>query len=447
MKKNYLAIASLLLVIVLGGCIATPQGSTEGGVILPSSEPLLAQTEQNISAVIQAVQNAQPARDITPEFLQWGCQAVSASFVQQLADELLVQPYSDKLFYQLFGQTLFVLYDHYTGAVNSDPYVHIMDTDGEPVTLAFTGDINFADDWETMQVLRGMPDGLDSCLSANLLERMQAADILLVNNEFCYSTRGAPLPGKLYTFRANPENVQLLQAMGADIVSLANNHVYDYGPEAFEDTLATLLGADIPYVGAGKNIQEAMQAQYFIAGGIKIAYVAASRAEKYIMTPEATSSEPGVLRTYDPALFLQAVQTAKQNADVVIAYPHWGTENTHVLEEAQVELGHMLIDAGASLVIGAHPHCLQGLEYYNGAAVAYSLGNFWFNTATGDTALLEVTLQSPEDISLQILPCLQKGGVTTLVSDPAEQLRIFSHLQEISGGAVTIDHTGTVLAA
>lgn len=85
---------------------------------------------------------------------------------------------------------------------------------------------------------------------------MQNADLMCLNNEFTYSTNGTPMEGKAYTFRANPERVAILQEMGVDIVTLANNHVYDYGKKALLDTFITLEEADIDYFGAGKNLEE-----------------------------------------------------------------------------------------------------------------------------------------------------------------------------------------------
>jgi poly-gamma-glutamate synthesis protein (capsule biosynthesis protein) len=240
------------------------------------------------------------------------------------------------------------------------------------------------------------------------------------------------MEGKAYTFRAKPENTAYLLEMGVDIVSLANNHVYDYGREAFYDTLEHLTEAGIRYVGAGRDIEEAMLAQYYTINDLTIAYVAASRAEKYIMTPQASETRPGVLRTYDSTLFLEAVVTAKTNADLVIAYVHWGTEGSYVLESAQTSLARELIDHGADIVIGAHPHCLQGIEYYNGKPIVYSLGNFWFNTRTLATALLEVTINSPTDITLTIVPCLQANTRTELLTDYDKRQEVFDLLMEIS---------------
>jgi poly-gamma-glutamate synthesis protein (capsule biosynthesis protein) len=318
-------------------------------------------------------------------------------------------------------------------------------TPAPPIVLAFAGDINLDDSWSTMQFLAAQENGLADCLSPSLLERMRSADIFLLNNEFAISDRGAPLENKLYTFRAKPENVAYLLEMGVDIVSLANNHAFDYGAEAFFDTLEYLSAAEIRYIGAGRDLDEAMSAQYFTINDLTIAYVAASRAEKYILTPQASATSPGILRTYDSALFLEAVERAKANADIVIAYVHWGTEYSYVLEEAQTTLARELIDNGADLVIGAHPHCLQGIEYYNDKPIIYSLGNLWFNDRTLATVLLEVTITSPTEIILTIEPCLQANYRTELLSDYAGRREVFDLLMDISPrGEVWIDDEGVV---
>lgn len=136
---------------------------------------------------------------------------------------------------------------------------------------------------------------------------MRSADVLLCNNEFSISDRGSPMPGKRFTFRAKTDNVSMWHQLGADIVGLANNHCFDYGEEAFIDTLDTLTEAGIPYVGAGRNIREAMEPRFFLAGGMKIGYIACTRAEKHILTPGAGENSPGVLCCYEPELAEQAI--------------------------------------------------------------------------------------------------------------------------------------------
>ena len=152
--------------------------------------------------------------------------------------------------------------------------------------------------------------------------------------------------------------------MGADIVSLANNHVFDYGEDAFYDTLDNLKKAGIPYIGAGRNIEEAKKGCYFVINGCKVGIVAASRAEKVRFTPVSTADTPGVMGTYDNADFLNVIKDARVQCDLLFVYVHWGTENSTALEQAQIKGAREYIDAGADVIVGAHTHCLQGMEFY-----------------------------------------------------------------------------------
>lgn len=315
------------------------------------------------------------------------------------------------------------------------------------ITLGFAGDICFADPEQVMISYRSKGNDISKCIDPEYIKIMKFMDIMWINNEFCYSDRGRPMPGKAWTFRSKPENVSILKELGVDIVGLANNHIFDYGEDAFFDTLSTLKGAGIPYVGAGKNIAEASSPVYMEAGGLKIAYVAASRAEKYILTPEAGENTPGVLRCYDTTRFVSAIKEARAKADYVIALPHWGTERSTVLEKAQTSSGREYIDAGADVVIGAHSHCLQGVEFYKGKPIAYSLGNFWFDDSTEDTMVLEVDISgekgSPLNTTLTIHPGTQKDLTTTMAGSDKERTRIFSYMESISNN-IKIDSTGRV---
>ena len=314
------------------------------------------------------------------------------------------------------------------------------------LVLTFAGDINFDENWSTMKYYNSVENGIYDCISPELIQIMRNADIMCLNNEFTYSNGGSPLENKAYTFRANPSRVEILKELGVDIVSLANNHAYDYGEQSLVDTMAVLNQAGIKYVGAGHNIEEAMSPVYFEIQGKTIAYVAASRAEKYRLTPQATEDEPGILLCYDTELFIQAIKEAKQNAEYVIAYVHWGTEYSYELEEVQLITGKEYLDAGADIVIGAHPHCLQGIKYYEGKPIVYSLGNFWFNDKTLDTMLLNVHVYGDDMekyVELEIIPAIQTNNTTLIVNEQSERQRIFSFLESISIN-VEIDDDGFV---
>ena len=314
-------------------------------------------------------------------------------------------------------------------------------------TLCFAGDINFDESWATTKHLNTCKNGIYDCISSELIDTMQGADIMWINNEFTYSDRGAPLNGKAYTFRANPSRVENLKLLGVDIVGMANNHVYDYGKDSMLDTFATLEGADILYVGAGRNLKEASSPVYIEVDGKTVAFVAASRAEKYKMTPQATDKEPGILRCYDPALFKKRIAEANEKADIVVALPHWGTEYSTKLEPVQESTAREYIDAGADVIIGAHTHCLQGFEYYKGVPIVYSLGNYWFNNKTLDTMLINVHCYGNDEedhMEVIITPALQHDCTTTYVSDASKQRALYDRLQKISKN-VYIDNAGKVL--
>lgn len=315
------------------------------------------------------------------------------------------------------------------------------------VSLGFIGDISFADDEDASMAYLYAIDSTDITdgIDEQFVQLMNDMDIMWANNEFTYSDRGEPLAGKMYTFRAPTENVKYLLDLGVDIAGLANNHTFDYGEESFLDTLETLENAGIPYVGAGLNDTQAYAPVYLKVNGITIGYVAASRAEYEIFTPEATATEPGIAWCYENDRFLESVREAAENADFVVVLPHWGVERSYTLEDVQIDFAHQYIDAGADIVIGAHPHNLQGVEFYEGKPILYSIGNFWFDGYTTDTAMIEVQINgtlSPEgkivgepEVKTIVHPGIQSGMYTSWVDDPDEAGRIFWFIEYISVNA------------
>ena len=323
-------------------------------------------------------------------------------------------------------------------------------------TLGFAGDICLADNYIPMQYLESIgSDDISDGIDPRYIEIMQGMDQMWINNEFVYSRRGEPLPGKAWTFCGDPDNVSYLKDLGVDIVGLANNHTFDFGEVSFLDTLETLEKAKIPYVGAGRNIKQAASPVYLETDGVKIAYVAASRAEIAIYTLEASKTEPGILWCYDYTRFLESIREAAENADFVIALPHWGVEHSTVLEEEQIYGAHACIDAGADAVIGAHPHILQGIEYYKGKPILYSLGNFWFDAYDIDTLVAQLHIKGRKkdkdaplkdaEVELKLYPGTQSGVYTALADTEEWKSRILQYLEGISVN-VTIDEDGVVHA-
>lgn len=404
-------------------------------------------TEQPVDTGALIGELAERHEDLGEGFLQWLLEDYGMEVLLDLQNAL-ENGYSREIWYAVTGNTYHVLTDLYTGKAETQDNIHYLSS-GKPgqendvTSMVFGGDICLADNYLPMQYLSGIGGGIESGIDPILIEVMQSADIAFLNNEFTISDRGAPMKDKYYTFRAKTANTAIYNTLGVDIVSLANNHAFDYGEMAFLDTLDSLAVNGIAQIGGGRDLQEAMRPQYYIVNGRKIAFVAATRAEKFKMTPEATENSPGVLRCYDTALFCQAIAEAKKSSDFVVACVHWGTEYSYELQPEQTGSAREYIDAGADLIIGAHAHQLQGIEFYNGKAIFYNLGNFWFNSKEIDTGLLKVELDHEGSLTYTFLPALQKDCVTTSQIDTDRGTAIIKNLLNYCIN-VSIDENGLV---
>lgn len=314
----------------------------------------------------------------------------------------------------------------------------------EQITMLFGGDVQLADGYAPMYKLRARANGAQDCFSPETMQTMQAADIFMLNNEFTYTNRGTPTAGKKYTFRAKPDNIKVLDALGTDIVSTANNHSYDYGEVSLLDTIDTLNKDEMPFVGSGHNLAEASQPVIFQNSRMKIAYLSATQIER-LNNPDtkgATDTTPGVFRCWQADELLKDVQAQKAAGCFVVAYVHWGTESTPKLDSFQTKLADELVQAGADLIIGDHPHVLQGIDLKNGVPVIYSLGNYWFNSGTTDTCLVRATVQDGRLTGFQFLPARQANCYTALLSGN-EKSSVLAYMRTLSPN-VTIDDDGNV---
>ncbi|TEB16035.1 Capsule biosynthesis protein CapA [Pelotomaculum sp. FP] len=205
------------------------------------------------------------------------------------------------------------------------------------------------------------------------------ADVTMVNLENAVTDRGYKAP-KQFNFRMPPKYTQALLNGGIDIVNLANNHVWDYGAVGLQDTIAYLDAAGIEHVGAGESIDAAAEPAIIEVKGKRIGFLGFYFNEGNVE---------------------EGVAALKQKADVVVVNFHWGTERSNYPDDYQVDLAHRAIDAGADLVIGHHPHVLQGMERYKGGVIAYSLGNFIFggnSRRQHDTVVFQLIIRGREKI-------------------------------------------------
>lgn len=305
------------------------------------------------------------------------------------------------------------------------------------IKLLFAGDVYLSDHVLNAYQKAG---GIHGVLDQNYLDYIAAADLFMVNEEFPFSSRGTAAD-KTYTFRLPPEKISMFHEMGIDIVTLANNHTLDFGREALEDTCLTLDQAGIRYVGAGTDLNRAKQLEVMEVQGKKIGFLGASRVIPY-GDWGATESRSGLFLTYDPAQLLKEIENAREECDFLVVYVHWGIERNEKPETYQKNMGRQYIDAGADLVIGSHPHVLQGIEYYNGKPIVYSMGNFVFGSSIPKTMLLQADI-SDEGVSLSLIPGTSGAGYTRALEDGAKKREFYNYLESISFD-ITIDDEGVV---
>ena len=301
--------------------------------------------------------------------------------------------------------------------------------------LAFAGDVMFSDPF----LASYDKSGISAIADSEMLERMQNADLFVINEEFPFSLRGEAMEDKQFTFRADPKYVEIFQKMGVDIATVANNHALDFGRDAFLDTLDTLKSAGITCIGGGYHLSEASAPAVRTIKGQTFAIFGATRVSPSA-TWYASDSQPGLFQTYDATLLNQKIAEAHTEYDHVIVFAHWGIEKNETPEDYQRSLAKGYIDAGADLVVGCHPHVLQGFEYYNGVPIVYSLGNYLFGNRDGDTVLLEASYDSEGAPSIQLVPCKRVGSVLSRIQHPEA---LFQHLTELSFG-VTVAEDGTL---
>lgn len=214
---------------------------------------------------------------------------------------------------------------------------------------------------------------------AQVLPVLDQADILFGNLEapFLVDTTGVEKVEKTYTFAVPPRSSAVLTAGGFDVVTLANNHILDYGREGLFTTWTVLDSIGIVHVGTGRTRDEAHTHRIVEAGGSRVAFLAYNHT--FPKAFWATDSRAGTAHASDEGL-AREVRRAGAEADIVIVAFHWSGELLETPREYQHILARIAVDNGADLVVGHHPHTLQPLEWYRGSLIAYSLGNFVFGS-------------------------------------------------------------------
>ena len=256
---------------------------------------------------------------------------------------------------------------------------------------------------------------------------LRDADLAVGNLECALSKRGLR-SAKSFSFRGDPAHAAALARAGFDAMSLANNHSLDYGRVALADTITALEGAGIAAIGAGPSRAVAMQARVIERKGLRIALLGYCAMYVEATTPRADAV---TISESDLEVFLQEIRAAKSESDVVIVLPHWGREWSPLPNETQERLAAVFIEAGATIVAGAHPHVLQPIERRGTSLVAWSLGNFVFDQRGegGDSCVLRVTVGRGGVRGFDVVPVVIRESAPMRV-DGVDAERIAARLRK-----------------
>ena len=278
---------------------------------------------------------------------------------------------------------------------------HLPSVSAPTTTILFTGDIMLS---------RGVMSevkkhGDDATFPFTFIaSTTRVADILVGNLEGPISTLGKD-QGNPYPFRADPMIISGLQFAGFDVLTLANNHILDWGREALSDTVSRLSEASIRVSGAGRNEPEANTPAIVQSKGMTFAIFSYTN-----LNPKsfyAVGNSAGTSR-FNEQEIVKAVKSAKKEGMVVVVSMHWGDEYRSRANTTQQALGKMFIDAGADIVVGHHPHVVQEVERYGNGWIAYSLGNFIFDQnfseETNKGLLLEATVTQARVMNVRLVP-------------------------------------------
>ena len=246
LKKKFKVIFIIFILITISLCL----------FLISNKKNNSATNRKNKEDLVETIYSKLSNYDISKEFINWVNSNYSGS-LNKLDKLLKDNAYNKNMWHEVTGYSYIVLNDLYNDRYSEKENIKTLEVNW-PITLSFAGDVSLADNWKIAPKYdeRG---GIKGILSDDMLDIMTNSSLMVVNSEFTVSNRGNPIPNKLYTFRAKPERLAIYEEMGVDLVTLANNHVYDYGKEAFLDMLDAFKEYKIPNIGAGHNLNEAME--------------------------------------------------------------------------------------------------------------------------------------------------------------------------------------------
>lgn len=441
-----LVIAAAVAAVVIGGQKKEKDSQPKDKADISSTVSAIAASYEEFLADVDADASKEDRKQDAKKFAEW----LEKTYPKETAEKLQKKVKSDALkeadFYASYEKTLHVLSDEYQGYLKDDATAaqhQIFQKQGNTVgqaEIALGGNLTLTEEGMTLGIYDQSGE-LKQMLSEELLNAMTQADVFFLNQECSISSEGEALEGK-GVLHANADRMKILEGLGADVVSLGNEHAADFGQDALKENLELLKNAKIAAVGAGADANQAKQPVYLIVNGIKIGFTAASGVED-TFDLAAGEGKAGIQEYTDTKQYEDVIREAAANCDYLIVYDHEGKGDTNNVEAYQKEHAAAFLEAGADLVLGGHSDRLQGMEYINGKPVVYSMGSVLTDGTSRYAGILKLTIK-PEGLEqMEIVPAIQTEEKTEYLDAKEEQKKMYDAVAALCPNAV-IDENGVI---
>lgn len=441
-----LVIAAAVAAVVIGGQKKEKDSQPKDKADIISTVSAIAASYEEFLADVDADASKEDRKQDAKKFAEW----LEKTYPKETAEKLQKKVKSDALkeadFYASYEKTLHVLSDEYQGYLKDDATAaqhQIYQKQGNTVgqaEIALGGNLTLTEEGMTLGIYDQSGE-LKQMLSEELLNAMTQADVFFLNQECSISSEGEALEGK-GVLHANADRMKILEGLGADVVSLGNEHAADFGQDALKENLELLKNAKIAAVGAGADANQAKQPVYLIVNGIKIGFTAASGVED-TFDLAAGEGKAGIQEYTDTKQYEDVIREAAANCDYLIVYDHEGKGDTNNVEAYQKEHAAAFLEAGADLVLGGHSDRLQGMEYINGKPVVYSMGSVLTDGTSRYAGILKLTIK-PEGLEqMEIVPAIQTEEKTEYLDAKEEQKKMYDAVAALCPNAV-IDENGVI---
>ena len=441
-----LVIAAAVAAVVIGGQKKEKDSQPKDKADISSTVSAIAASYEEFLADVDADASKEDRKQDAKKFAEW----LEKTYPKETAEKLQKKVKSDALkeadFYASYEKTLHVLSGEYQGYLKDDATAaqhQIYQKQGNTVgqaEIALGGNLTLTEEGMTLGIYDQSGE-LKQMLSEELLNAMTQADVFFLNQECSISSEGEALEGK-GVLHANADRMKILEGLGADVVSLGNEHAADFGQDALKENLELLKNAKIAAVGAGADANQAKQPVYLIVNGIKIGFTAASGVED-TFDLAAGEGKAGIQEYTDTKQYEDVIREAAANCDYLIVYDHEGKGDTNNVEAYQKEHAAAFLEAGADLVLGGHSDRLQGMEYINGKPVVYSMGSVLTDGTSRYAGILKLTIK-PEGLEqMEIVPAIQTEEKTEYLDAKEEQKKMYDAVAALCPNAV-IDENGVI---